>query len=50
MGEASKVVPIDKLSVVITLVLAFVFLHEEFNLKSLLGCILIGVGTLIMVI
>lgn len=50
MGEASKVVPIDKLSVVITLVLAFVFLHEEFTAKSLLGCILIGVGTLIMVL
>lgn len=50
LGEASKVVPIDKLSVVITLVLAFIFLHEEFNAKSLVGCILIGVGTLIMVI
>lgn len=50
LGEASKVVPIDKLSVVITLVLAFVFLHEEFTLKSLIGCILIAVGTLIMVI
>jgi transporter family protein len=50
MGEASKVVPIDKLSVVITLVLAFVFLHEEFTAKSLIGCILIGAGTLIMVI
>jgi transporter family protein len=49
MGEASKVVPIDKLSVVITLVLAFVFLHEEFTVKSLIGCVLIGVGTLIMV-
>lgn len=48
-GEASKVVPIDKLSVVITLVLAFVFLHEEFTAKSLIGCVLIGVGTLIMV-
>ena len=50
MGEASKVVPIDKLSVVITLVLAFVFLHEEFTLKSLAGCILIGAGTLLMVL
>lgn len=50
MGEASKVVPIDKLSVVITLVLAFVFLHEEFTAKSLIGCVLIGAGTLIMVI
>jgi transporter family protein len=49
MGESSKVVPIDKLSVVITLVLAFVFLHEEFTVKSLIGCVLIGVGTLIMV-
>ncbi len=50
MGEASKVVPIDKLSVVITLILAFVFLHEQFTLKALIGCILIGAGTLIMVI
>ena len=50
IGDASKVVPVDKLSVVITLVLAFVFLHEEFTIKSLFGCILIGAGTLIMVI
>ena len=50
MGEASRVVPIDKLSVVITLVLAFVFLHEQFTTKSLIGCILIGVGTLLMVL
>ncbi len=50
IGEASKVVPIDKLSVVITLVLAFVFFHESFTAKSLIGCILIGAGTLIMVI
>ena len=50
MGDASKVVPIDKLSVVITLILAFVFLHEQFTAKSLIGCILIGVGTLIMVL
>ena len=50
MGDASKVVPIDKLSVVITLILAFVFLHEQFTAKSLIGCILIGVGTLILVL
>lgn len=50
IGEASKVVPVDKLSVVITLVLAFVFLHEEFTAKSLFGCVLIGAGTLIMVL
>jgi transporter family protein len=50
LGEASKVVPIDKLSVVITLVLAFVFLHEQFTTKSLIGCILIGAGTLLMVL
>lgn len=48
MGEASKVVPIDKLSVVITLILAFVFLHEQFTAKSLIGCVLIGIGTLVM--
>jgi len=50
MGEVSKVVPIDKLSIVFTFVLAFVFLHEEFTAKSLIGCIMIGVGTLIMVL
>ena len=50
LGEASKVVPIDKLSVVITLVLAFVFLHERFTLKSFIGCVLISLGTLIMVL
>ena len=49
-GEASKVVPVDKLSVVITLLLAFVFLHEEFTVKSVIGCVLIGVGTLLMVL
>lgn len=50
IGEASKVVPIDKLSVVFTLVLAFVFLHEQFTVKSVIGCILIGAGTLFMVL
>lgn len=50
MGDASKVVPIDKLSVVITLVLAFIVLHEEFTTKSVIGCILIGAGTLLMVL
>ena len=50
IGEASKVVPIDKLSVVITLVLAFVFLHEKFTWKSGLGAALITAGTLIMVL
>lgn len=50
IGEVSKVVPIDKLSVVLTLLLAFVFLHEEFTLKSFVGCILIGAGSLLMVL
>ncbi len=50
LGEASKVVPIDKLSVVITIILAFLFLHESFTTKSLIGCILIAAGTLIMVV
>ena len=50
VGDASKVVPIDKLSVVITLVLAFILLHEEFTAKSVLGCIMIGAGTLLMVL
>lgn len=50
IGEASKVVPIDKLSVVITLILAFVFLHEQFTAKSFIGSVLIAAGTLIMVL
>ena len=50
LGEASKVVPIDKMSVVITLVLAFVFLHEQFTAKSLIGAILLTAGTLVMVL
>lgn len=50
MGDASKVVPIDKLSVVITLILAFIFLHEEFTARSLIGCVLIAAGTLVMVL
>ena len=49
-GEASKVVPIDKLSVVFTWVLAFVFLHEKLTAKSVVGCLLIGTGTLFMVL
>lgn len=50
IGEASKVVPIDKLSVVITMVLAAVLLHEQFTPKSILGCVLVGIGTLLMVL
>lgn len=50
IGEAAKVVSIDKLSVIITLVLAFVFLHEKFNVKSFFGCVFIGIGTLLMVL
>ena len=50
LGEASKVVPIDKMSVVITLVLAFVFLHEQVTAKSLIGAVLLTAGTLVMVL
>ena len=50
LGEASKVVPIDKLSVVITMILAALILHEQFNPKSIAGCALIAVGTLLMVL
>ena len=50
LGQVSKVVPVDKLSVVFTLLLAFLFLHEEFTAKSLLGCIFISAGTLLMVL
>jgi len=49
-GPASKVVPIDKLSIVLTLILAFVFLHEQFTWKSAVGCVLITAGTLFMVL
>lgn len=49
MGEVSKVVPVDKLSVVLTLVMAFIFLHEQITPKSVAGCILIGAGSLLMV-
>lgn len=50
LGEASKVAPIDKMSIVITLILAFVILHEQFDGKSLIGCVLITAGTLVMVL
>ena len=50
IGEASKVVPIDKLSVVITMVLAALILHEQFTVKSIAGCALIAAGTLMMVL
>ena len=50
LGQASKVVSIDKLSVVITLILAWAFLHEQFNMKSLIGAALIAAGTLVMVL
>ena len=50
IGEASKVVPIDKLSVVITMVLAALILHEQFTVKSIAGCVLIAAGTLMMVL
>ena len=50
IGEASKVGPIDKMSVVITLILAFLFLHEKMTVKSVAGCIFIGIGTLLMVL
>ena len=50
LGEASKVVPIDKLSIVITIILAFVFLGEQITLKSLIGCTLIIAGTFVMIL
>lgn len=49
LGEVSKVVPVDKLSVVITLILAFLFLHERFTVRSFIGCVLIGAGTLLLI-
>ena len=50
IGEASKVVPVDKLSVVITLVFAFIFLHEQFTVKSVIGAIFITIGTFVMIL
>ena len=50
IGDASKVVPVDKLSIVITIILAVIFLHETITLKSAIGCILITIGTLLMVL
>lgn len=50
LGDASKVVPIDKLSVIITMLLAAIFLHEKFTPKSILGCVLLAAGTLLMVL
>ena len=50
MGSVSKVVPIDKMSVVLTMLLAFLFLHEEFHVKELIGAVLITAGTLVMVL
>ena len=50
LGEASKVVPIDKLSIVITIVLAFIFLGEQITLKTLIGCCLIVAGTFVMIL
>ena len=50
LGEASKVVPIDKLSIVITIVLAFIFLGEQITLKTLIGCCLIVTGTFVMIL
>lgn len=49
-GSVSKVVPVDKLSIIFTFILAFIFLHEEITVKSIIGCVLIGAGTLIMVL
>lgn len=50
IGEASKVVPVDKLSVVITLIFAFIFLHEQFTVKSVIGAIFITIGTFVMIL
>lgn len=50
IGDVTKVVPIDKLSVVFTMIMAFVFLHEEFNAKSVIGILLLTAGTLVMVL
>ncbi len=50
LGDASRVIPIDKLSIVITLVMAAVFLHEEFTVKSVIGSVLITAGTFFLIL
>ncbi len=50
LGEVSKVVPIDKLSIIFTFILAFIFLHEKLTVKSVIGCVLIALGTLLTVL
>lgn len=49
IGEASKVIPIDKMSVVLSLILAFIFLHEQFTAKTLVGIIFLTTGTILMI-
>ena len=49
-GEVSKVVSIDKLSVVFTFIIAFVFLHEKLTIKSFIGCLLVAAGTFVMIL
>ena len=50
LGEVSRVAPIDKMSIVLTLIMAFLFLHEKFTVKSAIGSVLIAAGTLVMVL
>lgn len=50
MGEASKVVPVDKFSVVISMIMAFVFLHEAITLKVIVGGVLITLGTFVLIL
>lgn len=50
IGEASKVVPVDKLSVVITMIFAAAILHEQFTVKSVIGCVMLALGTLLMIL
>lgn len=49
IGEVSKVIPIDKMSIVLTLILAFIFLHEQFTTKTLVGIIFLTTGTILMI-
>lgn len=50
LGDVSKVVPLDKFSIVITLVMAAVFLHEQFTVKTIIGSVLITLGTFVMIL
>lgn len=50
IGDVTKVAPIDKFSIVITMILAFVFLHEKVDVKTIVGGVLITAGTFVLIL